>query len=260
MDLGLKGRVAAVTGGSEGIGFAVARLLADEGCAVAICARREDVLQNAAARIARASGTKVIPLVADVGEETQATEFIEKTILELGKIDILVNNAGKSAANIFEYVDDTGWHEDLDIKLFGAIRCSRAAIPHMKHAGWGRIINITHAGGRQPGPSSLPTSVSRAAGIALTKAMSKDYAAHNILINTVMVGSIRSMQWERRWQAGDPGQSLEAFYAAAGRNTPLKRVGTSEEVAAAVAFLASEQASYITGAALAVDGGVSDVI
>jgi 3-oxoacyl-[acyl-carrier protein] reductase len=260
MDLGLKGRTAAVTGGSEGIGLAIARLLAEEGCEVAICARREDVLQNAAARVSRETGSRVVPLVADVGDEAQATEFIEKTVLELGKIDILVNNAGKSAANIFEYVDDAGWHEDLDIKLFGAIRCSRAAIPHMKHAGWGRIVNITHSGGRQPGPSSLPTSVSRAAGIALTKAMSKDYAAHNILINTVMVGSIRSMQWERRWRAGDAGQTLDEFYAAAGRNAPLKRVGTAHEVAAAVAFLASERASYITGAALAVDGGVSDVI
>ena len=259
MDLGLSGRVAAITGGSEGIGFAIAQILAAEGCDVAICARREEVLENAAARISRATGSRVLPLVADVGDEEQATAFVEKSVLELGKIDILVNNAGKSAANIFEYVDDAGWQEDLDIKLFGAIRCSRAAIPHMKHAGWGRIINITHAGGRQPGPSSLPTSVSRAAGIALTKAMSKDYAAHNILINTVMVGSIRSMQWERRWRSGGSGQTLEEFYAAAGRNTPLRRVGTAEEVAA-VAFLASEQASYITGAALAVDGGVSDVI
>ena len=260
MDLGLTGKIAAVTGGSEGIGFAIASALAAEGCRVAICARREDVLQNAASHISRASGSDILPVVADVSIEEQATEFIEKTALEFGRVEILVNNAGKSAANIFEYVEDLAWREDLDIKLFGAIRCSRAALPHMKLAGWGRIINITHAGGRQPGPSSLPTSVSRAAGIALTKAMSKDYAAHNILINTVMVGSIRSMQWERRWRDGGHGQTLEEFYAAAGHNSPLRRVGTAEEVAAAVTFLASERASYITGAALAVDGGASSVI
>ena len=259
MDLGLTGKIAAVTGGSEGIGFAIASALAAEGCHVAICARREDVLQNAASRISRAGDTRVLPIVADIGIEEQATNFIEQTVLEFGRIEILVNNAGKSAANIFEYVDDDAWREDLDIKLFGAIRCSRAALPHMKLAGGGRIINITHAGGKQPGPSSLPTSVSRAAGIALTKAMSKDYASHNILINTVMVGSIRSMQWERRWREGD-SQTLEEFYAIAGRNTPLRRVGTADEVAAAVTFLASERASYITGAALAVEAGATDAI
>jgi len=260
MDFGLTGKIAAVTGGSEGIGFAVASALAAEGCHVAICARREDILQDAASRISGATGARVLPIVSDVSIEEQAAAFIEKTTLEFGEVDILVNNAGKSAANIFEYVDDPAWHEDLDLKLFGAIRCSRAALPYMKQARWGRIINITHPGGKQPGPSSLPTSVSRAAGIALTKAMSRDYAAHNILVNTVMVGSIRTMQPERRWRDEGQAQTLEEFYADAGRNIPVGRFGTAEEVAAAVTFLASEQASYITGTALAVDGGASNVV
>ena len=130
----------------------------------------------------------------------------------------------------------------------------------MKLVGGGRIVNITNVGGKQPGPSSLPTSVSRAAGIALTKAMSKDYAADNILINTVMVGAIKSMQSERRWLAGDRKESLDDFYAAAGQEIPLRRIGAAEEVAAAVTFLASEKASFITGAAIAVDGGVSNII
>lgn len=260
MDLGLRGKVAAITGGSEGIGLAIASMLAAEGCDISICARRKKILEDAASRIACTSGRRVIPVPADVAIVEQATNFVQRTVAEYGRIDVLVNNAGKSAANIFEDVDDEAWHEDLDLKVFAAIRCSRAAIPHMKRIGGGRIVNITNVGGKQPGPSSLPTSVSRAAGIALTKAMSKDYAAYNILINTVMVGSIRSMQSERRWRAGDRNETLEDFYAAAGHEVPLRRMGTAEEVAATVTFLASEQASFITGTAIAVDGGVSNVI
>lgn len=260
MDLGLQGKVAAITGGSEGIGLAIASMLAAEGCDISICARRKNPLEDAASQIASTTGRRVIPLRADVAIADQATNFVQQTVAEYGRIDVLVNNAGKSAADIFGDVDDDAWQEDLDLKVFAAIRCSRAAIPHMKLVGGGRIVNITHVGGKQPGPSSLPTSVSRAAGIALTKAMSKDYAADNILINTVMVGSIKSMQSERRWLAGDRKESLDDFYAAAGQEIPLRRIGAAEEVAAAVTFLASEKASFITGAAIAVDGGVSNII
>ena len=260
MDLGLNGAVAAVTGGSEGIGWAVAKALAAEGCRVAICARREDVLAQAAADLSEETGGEILAVPADVTSPEQAAEFIEKAAAHFGELNILVNNAGRSAAGLFEHVSDAAWQEDINLKVLGAVRCSRAALPHMRKAGWGRIINITHTGGKQPGPSSLPTSVSRAAGIALSKAMAKDCAQHNVLVNTIMVGSIKSMQSQRRWEAEGGRRSLPEFYAEAGANLPLTRYGEAEEVAAVVAFLVSKRASYVSGAIVAVDGAASEAI
>ena len=145
----------------------------------------------------------------------------------------------------------------------GAIHCIRAAVPHMKAQGSGRIINITTPGGKAPGARSVPTSVTRAAGIALTKALSKEYAPHNILVNTVSVGLLKSGQHKRRWErahADNPNLTLDAFYVEMGKNVPLGRVGEASEVGDVIAFLASERASYITGASLNVDGGTSPVV
>ena len=262
MDLGIEGRVAAVTGGGEGIGYAIAATLAREGCRVAICARRQEVLEAAAQSITDATGTEVLSIVADItrGEETDA--FISQTVEHFGRLDILVNNAGTAAAHFFEDVDEEYWRADFDLKLFSVIRASRAALPHMKKARWGRIITITQPFGKQPGAESVPTSISRAAAIAVTKALSKDYAAANILVNTVMVRSIKSKQVERSWKASGTDLSLDDYVARLGkeRNIPLGRFGEAEEVADVVAFLASERASYVTGTAVAVDGGFSDVI
>ena len=209
MDLQLSGLAAAVTGGSEGIGRAVAATLAAEGCDVAIGARRPGPLGLAAEEIRAATGRRVEPLPMDVTNAQQAREFIETAARRLGRLDILVNNAGASSAARFEDVDDETWEADLQLKVYGAIRCTRAAIPYLRAAGGGAIINITTVGGKQPGAASVPTSVSRAAGIGLTKALSKDLAADRIRVNTVMLGSIRSMQWERRWRRQAAGESLE---------------------------------------------------
>ena len=189
--------------------------------------------------------------------------LFDKIIATHGRIDILVNNAGTSAAGYFQYVTDETWQADLDLKLFGAIRCSRMAIPHMKAQGGGRIINITTPSGKTPGPSSVPTSVSRAAGIALTKALSKDYAPDNILVNTVCIGLIKSVQHERRWQqqhAQDPDLTLDQWYAEMGKSVPMGRVGEAQEAGDLIAFLASERASYITGTSINIDGGTSTVV
>ena len=260
MDLQLTGLAAAVTGGSEGIGRAIAAALAAEGCDVAIGARRPEPLRLAAEEIRAATGRRVEPLPLDVTDARQPHDFVQAAAQRLGRLDILVNNAGTSAAAPFEDVDDAAWEADLQLKVHGAIRCTRAAIPHLRAAGGGAIVNITTVGGKQPGAASVPTSVSRAAGIGLTKALSKDLAPDRIRVNTVMLGSIRSMQWERRWRGGSTNVSLEDYYANMGADIPLGRIGRAEEVADLVAFLVSPRAAYITGAAVAIDGGTGNVI
>ncbi len=260
MDLGLHGKVALITGGSEGIGRATAELLASEGARVAICARRADRLRGAAEEIRQRTGGEVLDVPADVTVPEQLAAFVEAAAERWGRIDILVNNAGTAAAAPFERVTDEEWQRDLDLKLFAAIRASRAVIPHMRRVGGGRIILITHVGGKAPGPSSLPSSVSRAAGIALTKAMSKDLARENILVNTVCVGLIKSAQIERAARAHPPDLSLDEAYARMGANIPLGRVGEAEEVARVILALVSNLGSYVTGAAVNVDGGMGATV
>ncbi len=260
MDLGLKGKVAAITGGSEGIGRATAQRLAAEGAKVAICARREDLLSRVAREIEAATGGEVLAVPADVAKADDLKRFVDATVARFGRLDILVNNAGRAAAADFTAVSAEEWQADLDLKLFAAIRAARLAIPHMRQHGWGRIVNLTHVGGKQPGAHSLPSAVSRAAGIALTKALSKDCAPHGILVNTVCVGTIKSAQGERARQAQAPNLSQEEFDRRRGQGIPLGRIGEAEEVADVIAFLVSERASYVTGDAINVDGGVSGVV
>ncbi|MEX2080759.1 MAG: SDR family NAD(P)-dependent oxidoreductase [Dehalococcoidia bacterium] len=259
MELGLTGKAALITGGSEGIGKATALELAREGTSVAICARRPDVLAAAAEEI-RAAGGAIEAIQADVTNPEECQRVVAATVQRFGRLDILVNNAGTSAAAPFESVGDDAWGYDLDLKLMAAVRCSRAALPHMRAAGAGRIVNITAVSGKHPGASSLPTSVSRAAGIALTKAMSKDLASENILVNAVCIGLVKSGQIERAARARFPEGDLAAAYQAMGANVPLRRVGEAEEVAALIAFLVSARASFITGVAINADGGMSAVV
>jgi NAD(P)-dependent dehydrogenase (short-subunit alcohol dehydrogenase family) len=263
VDLGLKGKVALITGGSEGIGKATAEELAREGAVVAICARREDVLQQAADDIHKATGTTgaVLPVRADVSQAEDVTGLVRTVEQKLGPITLLVNNAGTSAARPFESVSDEDWYADLDLKLMGAIRVGRLVVPGMRTAGGGRIVNVTAVGGKTPAASSTPTSVSRAAGIALTKAMSKELAKDNILVNTVCIGLVKSGQISRMAGTRFPDtQSLDEAYARMGAGVPLGRIGESSEVAALIAFLLSARGSYITGVAINVDGGTAAVV
>jgi 3-oxoacyl-[acyl-carrier protein] reductase len=260
MDLGLSGRVALITGGSEGIGRATAEELAREGARVAICARRAEVLEHAAAEIADATGASVLAVPADVSRAEDIETCIRRVSDELGPITLLINNAGTSAARSLEAVDDAAWYADLDLKLMAVVRTSRLVIPGMRAAGGGRIVNITNIGAKQPGANSLPTSVSRAAGIALTKAMSKELAKDNILVNTVCIGLIKSAQIARAAASRHPDATLDEAYARMGGGIPLGRVGEAAEVAALIAFLLSARASYITGVAINVDGGTSNVV
>jgi len=257
MELELEGRVALVTGGTQGIGRATAMRLAQEGAAVVIAARGREGLDAVAAQIGAAGG-KVAAVQADVGKTADCERLVGEVIKAFGRLDILVNNAGTSSTGEFESVTDETWREDLELKLFGAIRLARLAIPHMKKQGGGRIVNITTIGAKQPRARSMPTTVTRAAGLAFTKALSKEYAAHNILVNTVCIGLIRSAQQDAK--AAKANLTAEQFYANLGKDIPLGRVGLPEEVANVIAFLVSGAASYVTGSSINLDGGTSGVL
>lgn len=257
MDLGIKGKVALVTGGSQGIGKGVALKLAEEGATVVIAARGQALLDEVAGQI-KNQGGQVFAIVADVSKAEDCQRLIQQVQEKLGRLDILVNNAGTSATGEFESVTDQAWHDDFDLKLFAAIRLSRMAIPLMKKHGWGRIINMTNIGAKEPRAKSAPTTVTRAAGMALTKILSKEFAADNILVNTICIGWIQAAQHERK--AAKAGVPLEKMYEEMGKEIPLGRVGRAEEVANVVAFLASEAASYVTGSSINLDGGKCDVM
>ena len=265
MDLGLQDKVAIVTGGSEGIGKAAALSMAKEGAAVVIVARRQDVLDQAEQEILTATEGQVLSISADVTDPATANGIVQRTLNKFGRVDILVNNAGTSMAKAFEEVSQDDWEFDFELKVWGAIRLIQESIPEMRKIGGGRIINVTNLGGRTPGPASMPTSISRAAGIAITKGLSKDLAKDNILVSTVCIGLIKSGQHQRRFDSraqSDPNLSVDAFYdqLAAGRSVPLGRVGEPEEAGDVIAFLASERASYLTGIAVNLDGGASAVV
>ena len=263
MDLGLQDRIAIVTGGSDGIGKATALRLAKEGAKVAICARRSDVLENAAREISIDSGQEVLPIVTDIGNVGDIKNLIREVVNRWKRVDILINNAGTSAAGSFENVSDEAWMTDLNVKLFGAIRCIREVLPYMRKQHWGRIVNVTNLGAKAPGAQSVPTSISRAAGVALTKALSKEYAADNVLVNTVLIGLIKAGQHERRLTNSENEGSkvtLPEFYKQMGESIPLGRVGEASEAADVISFLVSERASYITGVAVNIDGGTSPVV
>ncbi len=257
MDLQLKNRVAIVTGGSQGIGRASALRLAQEGASVVIAARGRELLDQVALEI-RAAGGSVAAVQADVSRAEDCARLVAEAVGAFGRLDILVNNAGTSATGEFESVTDDIWQADFELKLFAAIRLARLAIPHLKQQGGGRIVNITNTGAKQPRAKSMPTTVTRAAGLAFTKALSKEFAPHQILVNTICIGLVRAGQHERK--AAKAGVALEQYYAKLAKDIPLGRVGRAEEVADAIAFLASEAASYITGTSINLDGGASAVL
>ena len=239
--------------------------MAEDGARVVIVARRPDVLDAAADELNRTVTGEVLPVQGDVAERATAARVVGTALDRFGRIDILVNNAGTSMAKPFEAVSDDEWEFDFNLKVWGAIRCIGAVIPEMRRVGGGRIINVTNLAGRTPGASSMPTLISRAAGIALTKALSKDLAKDNILVNTVCIGFIKSAQHERRYapkRAANPAVPVEALYAeeARARGIPLGRVGEAREAGEVIAFLASDRASYLTGVAINIDGGTSAVV
>ncbi|MEK9719506.1 MAG: SDR family oxidoreductase, partial [Quisquiliibacterium sp.] len=192
-----------------------------------------------------------------VSKGPDCARIVSEAIGAFGGIDILVNNAGTSATGEFEQATDEIWQADFDLKLFAAIRLVREAVPHMRKRGGGRIVNVTNIGAKQPGARTMPTTVTRAAGLAMTKALSKEYAPQGILVNAICIGLIRAGQHETK--AARRGVDLEQMYQEMGRNVPIGRVGRAEEAANVISFLVSEAASFVTGSSINLDGGASAV-
>ena len=258
MDVRIDGRVALVTGGSKGIGFAIASQFAASGADVVLVAREQSALDKAAATIRERTGRQAVAISSDIASAEGVTRAYETAMAALGRIDILVNNAGISRAMPFMQITDEAWQADFDLKLFAAIRFARLIFPQMTERRWGRIINVLNIGAKAQRPASAPTSVSRAAGMAVTKILSGEGAPHNVLVNALLVGRIESDQWVRA--AAREGISTEEYLAKTGKQIPLGRVGTAEEFANVACFLASDAGGYVTGTAINVDGGSSPVV
>jgi 3-oxoacyl-[acyl-carrier protein] reductase len=261
MDIRLDGKSAIVTGGSKGLGLAIAKEFAASGANVAILARDQASLNDAKAEIEKvAKGAKVLAISCDVSKKAPIEAAVAQCNSEFGKVDIFVNNAGQSTRGPSETITDEQWQADLDLKLFAQVRFCRILMPQMKQRKWGRIISVLNIGAKAPGADSAPTSVSRAAQMALTKAMSMEGAPHNVLVNSLHVGVIVSDQIKRRFDRERPNVSFEQYVAEAGKAVPMGRMGKAEEFANVATFLASDAAGYVTGCAINVDGGRSPVV
>jgi NAD(P)-dependent dehydrogenase (short-subunit alcohol dehydrogenase family) len=258
MQLSLAGRAALVTGGSKGLGLAAAEAFLEAGAKVAIVARGEAGLREAAPALAKLG--EVTPIAADVSTAEGCARAFAAAEAALGQVDILLSNAGTSRRGPFLEISDAVWREDLDLKLFAAIRLARAAWPGMARRGWGRIVNVINTGAKAPPAEGAPTAVSRAAGMALTKVLANEGAPHNILVNAVAIGIIDSDQWRRRFAQDKRGLSWEAWKEEAGKGVPLGRIGEASEFASLALFLASDAASYLTGTVINLDGGRSPVV
>ena len=260
MDIRLDGRSAVITGGSKGLGLAMAERFAASGADVAILARSPEPLAEAKKKIEAGAKGKVAAISTDVSKAADIRRAYDQIMSEFGKIDIFVNNAGQSTRGPSETLTDEQWQADLDLNLFAQIRLSRLVFPQMKQRRWGRIISVLNIGAKAPGADSAPTSVSRAAQMAFTKVLSNEGAPHNVLVNSLHVGVIVSDQIVRRHQREGTNVSLEDMIAQAGRAVPMGRMGRAEEFANVACFLASDAASYVTGCAINVDGGRSPVV
>jgi 3-oxoacyl-[acyl-carrier protein] reductase len=260
IEMRMDGRCALITGGSQGIGFAAAMNFMRAGASVAIVARRPDVLEQARQALAREGKGKAVGIVGDVSKADDCARIFATAEKELGRVDVLLNNAGTHSNGPFEAATDEIWQQDFDLKLFSAIRLARAAFPGMKARKWGRIVNVLNSGAKWQRHGSAPTSVTRAAGMALTKVLSNEGAAHNVLVNAVLVGLIQTDQWVRGHAQENKGRTIEEYLAEMAVRVPLGRIGTAEEFANMVLFLASDAGSYVTGTAINVDGGMCPVV
>lgn len=257
MDLGIAGKVALVAGGSQGLGKAVAEELCREGARVALCALDDPELPRAVEEIRSGTGGEVTGFSADVSDAEQARNFVRKGIEHYGTIDILVNNAGGPPSRSFLEIDDELWLSGVRLNLMSTIVMTREAVPVMMNKRWGRIINMTSISVKQPIDGLILSNTVRAGVVGLAKTLSNELAPYNITVNSVCPGytmteRVRSLSVAT---AGKEGTTPEAVVRRWESSIPMGRLGTPEEFAALVAFLASEKAGYITGAAVQIDGG-----
>ena len=255
MQLDLEGRRAVVTGASLGIGAATARLLADMGAEVEFCARNENAVKDLSTYDPTGSGS-LKGHVADMGNRESVEEFVS-AVSESGPISILVNNVGASPSRNFQYMTDEEWTELHELNLMSAVRCTRHFLPDMRNQKWGRVIMIASGAAKYPGAALVDYAATKAAMIATGKALAGKYGKDGVLVNSVLPGLIHTAMWDRA--AGEvadaSGARPEEVLANNSRSVPVGRYGTAEEVANVIAFLCSEAASYVNGAAIDVDGG-----
>jgi 3-oxoacyl-[acyl-carrier protein] reductase len=260
MDFGIEGRNAVVTGGSQGIGRAVATALAADGVNVAVIARDATRLREAADAIAGETGRRVVALPADLSRAEEVARVTAAAKDALGSVDILVNNAGSSPMGRITDIGDATWQASFDLKLMGYVRCARAFLPDMAARKWGRVVNIIGVGGHQAMGHYVVGGAINAAILNLTKGLAKDYGPQGVTVNGVSPGPISTTRLTTlaTQRSRISGRTVEEELAASAAHVPLGRPGTPEEVAALVVFLCSAQASYICGALIDVDGAMSN--
>ena len=257
MDLGLQGKVAAITGASKGIGYATAETLLREGASVAICARDAANLEAAAARLREDTGGQVLTCQADMGQRADAARFMQAVWDHFGRFDILVNCAGSSPGGLLENLTEEQWLASMNLKFMGYVRAMTEAIPYLLRQGEGRIVNVVGNDGIKPAYFELTPSAANAADLAVTAALAEQYGPKGILINAVNPGPVATDRWDglEKQMAKDKGVSQEEAHQLALKSLPLGRICTAQEVADVVVFVASARASYLNGAMITVDGG-----
>jgi 3-oxoacyl-[acyl-carrier protein] reductase len=261
MDLGLRDRACIVTGASGGIGRATARLLADEGAALLLVGRRQHVLDE----VARACKGEPATLALDLTYPEGGDRVVEVCLEQFGRVDALVNGAGGSAFKSLDELSEVDWQLQWELHVMASMRLMRAAAPVMAERGWGRIVNICSSSGKRPSGTNMAYSVTKAAQLSLSRAFADLYASKGVLVNAVAPGPIEGELWLGEGGLADQmatarGTTREEVLSQTAGRTPLGRLGTEEEVAAVIAFLCSERASDVVGAAWSVDGGTVPVI
>lgn len=258
MDLGIKGRVAIVSGSSRGIGRETAREFLQAGVKVMTCARDGDAVANTARELAQKTGGEIRSIAADMRKPEDAKRLVDETVRAFGTVDILVNNAGEMYSGRFEELTEEGLRNQLDTKLFGWMRVIRTVWPIMRDKNWGRIVNLIGGAGKEPDPYMFGSGMTNSALLNLTKSLSTEFAPHNVLVNAVCPGWVATDMWRRKaagLQKELGVQSEEEARKLAAKKNALGRFGRPEELANAIVFLCSERASYITGVSLNLDGG-----
>lgn len=257
MDLGLKGKTALIAGGSQGLGKAVATEMAQEGARIAICALDDPELPKAVEEIAKATGGEIIGIPADLTDAEQARNFVRKSVDHYGTVDILVNNAGGPPSKTFLEIDDDLWYFGFRLNLMSTIVMTREAVSIMMEKRWGRIINMTSVAVKQPIDGLILSNTVRSGVIGLAKTLSNELAPYNITVNNVCPGFTMTERVRKLAivTAEKEGTTPDAIIKRWESSIPMGRIGTPEEFAALVTFLASEKASYITGASIQIDGG-----